>query len=110
MAVSLVIDTFGQAPNPSLNFARRTTHLAHTREGSAAHMSTVFVDAAMTELGGRMRRSEGARAAVRLLRADHLIEQHARGDKLVRRQDLPETAFYDGPIGANSGVVFVAIS
>ena len=73
-------------------------------------MSTVFVDAAMTELGSRMRRSEGAGAAVRLLRADHLIEQHARGDKLVRRQDLPETAFYDGPIGANSGVDFVAIS
>ena len=73
-------------------------------------MSTVFVDAAMTELGSRMRRSEGARAAVRLLRADHLIKQHARGDKLVRRQDLPKTAFYDGPIGANSGVHFVAIS
>ena len=73
-------------------------------------MSIVFVDPAMTELGSRMRRSEGARAAVRLLRADHLIEQHARGDKLVRLQDLPETAFYDGPIGANSGVRFVAIS
>ena len=73
-------------------------------------MSSVFVDPAMTELNARMRRPERAGAAVRLLYADHLIAQHGRGERLVRRQDLPEEAFYDGPIGANSGVDFLAIS
>ena len=73
-------------------------------------MSSVFVDTAMTELNARMRRPERAGAAVRLLHADHLIAQHGRGERLVRRQDLPEEAFYDGPIGANSGVFFLAIS
>ena len=78
-------------------------------------MSSAFVDTAMAELNARMRRPEGPGAAVRLLKADHLIAQHARGERLVRRQDLPEEAFYDGPIGANvrhrgRSVNFVAIS
>ena len=71
---------------------------------------SIFVDPSLGELDLRMRRSARADAAVRLVNADFLIAQHERGEVLLRRQDMPAHAFYDGPIGTGSGVTFIAVS
>ena len=57
---------------------------------------TVYTDNQFRELGERIEHTKGAQAAVRLLKASYLIELHRSNKKLVRRQDLPEDAFYTG--------------
>ena len=57
---------------------------------------TVYTDNQFRELGERIGHTKGAQAAVRLLKASYLIELHRSDKKLVRRQDLPEDAFYTG--------------
>ena len=59
---------------------------------------TVYTDNQFRELGERIEHTKGAQAAVRLLKASYLIELHRSDKKLVRRQDLPEDAFYTGPL------------
>ena len=57
-------------------------------------IESVYTDNRFCELGKRIEHSKGAQAAVRLLKASYLIELHRSSKKLVRRQDLPEDAFY----------------
>ena len=53
---------------------------------------SVFVDPKLEELCRRMGRADRAGAAVRLLEADYLIEQHVRGEPLVRRSRVVREA------------------
>ena len=70
---------------------------------------TVYTDNQFRELGERIEHTKGAQAAVRLLKASYLIELHRSNKKLVRRQDLPEDAFYTGRLDA-PGFALFAIS
>ena len=70
---------------------------------------TVYTDNQFRELGERIEHTKGAQAAVRLLKASYLIELHRSNKKLVRRQDLPEDAFYTGRLD-DSGFRLFAIS
>ena len=64
------------------------------RAQSETPTETVYTDNQFRELGERIEHTKGAQAAVRLLKASYLIELHRSSKKLVRRQDLPEDAFY----------------
>ena len=61
-----------------------------------AEVASVYTDNTFRELGVRIEHAAGAKAAVRLLKASYLIELYRGGGRLVRRQDLPESAFYTG--------------
>ena len=73
-------------------------------------LPSIFVCPSMTELATRMGHGLREGAAVRLVRTPFIVDLHARGKRLQPRQELPEDAFYDGPIGAGSGVFVIAIS
>ena len=58
----------------------------------------------------RMDHGKKHRAAVRLIKGEYIVEQHNLGLPIRQRQELPESAFHDGPIGAGSGVDLIAVS
>ena len=73
-------------------------------------MSSVFIDPQQAELGARMGHGQREGAAVRLIRAAYLVELDQLSEIIKPRQELPDEAFHDGPIGADHGVALVAIS
>ena len=77
---------------------------------AAAAAVPVFSDTAKAELAVRMGHGKRDGAAVRLVQGDYLVGLYERGEPMRPRQELPEAAFYDGPLGAGSGVELSAVS
>ena len=77
---------------------------------AAAAAVPVFSDTAQAELAVRMGHGKRDGAAVRLVQGDYLVGLYERGEPMRPRQELPEAAFYDGPLGAGSGVELIAVS
>ena len=77
---------------------------------AAAAAVPVFSDTAQAELAVRMGHGKRDGAAVRLVQGDYLVGLYERGEPMRPRQELPEAAFYDGPLGGGSGVNLIAVS
>ena len=77
---------------------------------AAAAAVPVFSDTAQVELAVRMGHGKRDGAAVRLVQGDYLVGLYERGEPMRPRQELPEAAYYDGPLGPGSDVNLLAVS
>lgn len=58
----------------------------------------VFIEPSFSALAASIGQGRRKNAPVRLIRAEYLLDQWAERKVLLRRQEIPEDAFYDGPL------------
>ena len=67
-----------------------------------------YTDPAFRALGAAMGHGLKRKAPVRLVTAEYLIGLFERGERIKRRQELPESAFYDAPLNEAASLFIVS--